>query len=290
RDRRGDLAALLTATRGQVDRRAQRVPAEEHGRAADDLEPLYGLEGNQVEVHFLYSGLVDPDAVQEDAHALRQPRHRRHHESPDGDGRLEGIALLVLEGHPRQTPDRIREHPLLRRTDLVSFEEVDGPWHPGPRQLLGERRRCRDPNGWQFDDTLLPGWTVGALDEARAAENRQENESGAGESTRSPRVKGTPRLRHALDGHALAAWRSGSRAGGDRPGVAQRRPRHGNEATLIPQPTQDAASLSFQLGQRLHSRGRLDHAAGQLRMLRPAQPLAMALDGLDHEQIRHGLV
>src|SRR5262249_20015220 len=169
-------------------------------------------------------------------------------------------------------------------------EEVDGPWHPGPRQLLGERRRCRNPNGWQFDDTLLPGWTVGALDEARAAENRQENESGAGESTRSPRGKGTRRLHHALDGPAPAAWGQARGAGGDRPGAAQRRPRPGNEPTLTPQPTQDAASLSSQLGQRLHRRGRLDHAAGQLRMPCSAQPLALELDGLDHEQIRHGLV
>src|SRR5215467_649397 len=94
-----------------------------------------------------------------------------------------------------------------------------------------------------------------------------------------------PRLHHALDRDALAAGRSGCRVR-----VAQRRARHGNEATPVPQPTQDAAPLPLQLLQSLHRRGRLDHAAGQLRMLRSAQPLAMALDGLDHEQRWHGLV
>src|SRR5262249_44384553 len=91
----------------------------------------------------------------------------------------------------RQTPDRIREHPLLRCADLFPFEEVDGSGHPGPWQLLGQGRGSRDANRWQLDQAWLARRTVGALDEARAPEDRPGNESRAGESTRSRRVKGT---------------------------------------------------------------------------------------------------
>src|SRR5215467_7679279 len=92
--------------------------------------------------------------------------------------------------HARQTPDRVREHPLLRRTDLLPFEEVGGPWYPGPWQPLGLGRGSGDANGWQLDQTRLGGRTIGALGEARAGEEREDDERGAGEPTRSPRAKG----------------------------------------------------------------------------------------------------
>ena len=97
--------------------------------------------------------------------------------------------MLVLEGHARQTPDRIREYPLPRRTDLLPFEKVDGPGHPGPWQLLGQGRGSRDANRWQLDQAWLARRTVGALDEARAAEGRKEHERGTREPTRSPRTR-----------------------------------------------------------------------------------------------------
>src|SRR5437764_982014 len=102
RDLGDDLARLPPPPRDHVDRAAERVAPEEDGRAADHLDPLHVLERDQVEVHLLHRRLVEPHAVEEDAEALRQSRHRRRAESSEREVRLEAVPLLVLERGARK--------------------------------------------------------------------------------------------------------------------------------------------------------------------------------------------
>ena len=113
-----DLAALFSAARGQADGRPQRVAAEEDRGTPDDLDAVHGFQRNQVEVDLLDRGLVEPHAVEEDAHALGQARHRRHDEPAERQGGLEGVPLLVLETHTRQALENVREDRSSWRPDL----------------------------------------------------------------------------------------------------------------------------------------------------------------------------
>src|SRR5207247_933920 len=55
---RHELAALLTSPRDDVERAAERVPAEERGRPANDLDPLDVVERDQIEVDLFDGRLV----------------------------------------------------------------------------------------------------------------------------------------------------------------------------------------------------------------------------------------
>src|SRR5439155_20403355 len=104
-----DLAAVFSAARAQADGRPRRVAAEGDRGTPDGLDAVHGLKRNQVEVALLGRGLVEPHAVEEDAHAVGQARDRRHDEPAERQGGLEGVPLLVLETHTRQALENVRE-------------------------------------------------------------------------------------------------------------------------------------------------------------------------------------
>src|SRR5205823_5753898 len=119
-----DLADLLAPACDHVDRPAQRVPPEEDRRAADDVDSLDVLEGDQIEVHLLHGRLVEADAVEEDAQPRRQAGDRRDRESPEREVRLKPVSLLTLQRDARKALERLRQHRGRITPDLRPGERV----------------------------------------------------------------------------------------------------------------------------------------------------------------------
>src|SRR5439155_822856 len=121
-----DLADLLASARDQVDRPAESVPTEEDRGAPDHVHALDVLERDQIEVHLLHGGLVEADAVEEDAEPRRQAGDRRDRESPEREVRLEPVSLLALERNARQTLEGLRQHRGRITPDLRPGERLPG--------------------------------------------------------------------------------------------------------------------------------------------------------------------
>src|SRR2546428_7329988 len=97
-----DLADLLAPACDHVDRPAQRVPPEEDRRAADDVDSLDVLEGDQIEVHLLHGRLDEADAVEEHDQPRAYNAVRRDLGYPARKQRPEPEFLLTLQLHARK--------------------------------------------------------------------------------------------------------------------------------------------------------------------------------------------
>src|SRR5262249_2039622 len=73
-------------------------------------------------------------------------------------------------------------------------------------------------------------------------------------------------------------------------GATKWRARSGDRDATVPHLSEKPPSLALEVLHRLDGRLRLGEAPRQFRIFRAAQPPAAALDRLDHEQVRHGLV
>ena len=102
-----DLARRLPPPSNDVDGPAERIAAEEHRGPSDHLNTFHVLERNEVEVDLFHRGFVEPDPVEEHAHALWEAGDRRGREAAQRERRLERSALLVLQRDPGQAFEEI---------------------------------------------------------------------------------------------------------------------------------------------------------------------------------------
>src|SRR5712692_7818722 len=158
-DLRDELAGCLSAPRDDVESAAERVPAEEHRGPANHLDALHVAEWDQVEIDLLDGWLVQADPVEEDADSLRETRDGRSGESAKSEGRLERVALLVLERDARAALEKIGENRRARRSELLAFDDIEWARQPPSGQRGGHRRRCRDVHRGQRNHlvTLVSG-------------------------------------------------------------------------------------------------------------------------------------
>src|SRR6266851_7954147 len=103
-------------------------------------------------------------------------------------------------------------------------------------------------------------------------------------------VPGPTRVTRSLSSRASMAVSLPGALGLASFGLPERWPWNGDRGAAVPHLPQHPEPLPLQPVERLEGGGRLGDAAGQLRMLRAANPLAAALDRLEHEQVGHRLV
>ncbi len=114
----------------EVDRAAERVPAQQRAVAREDLDPVDVVHRQQVEIHLRGLRLVHAHAVEKDRDALRQAHHRGRVESPGRDVELVGAADVVVGREAGHLVDRIRENARLVCVHLARTERGHPRRHP----------------------------------------------------------------------------------------------------------------------------------------------------------------
>ncbi len=151
-----DLARRLSAAGDDVEGSPEGVPAEQHRGASDHLDPGHVLQRDQIEVDLLHGGLVEANAVEEHADALGQAGDRGGGEAAQDEIRLEGIALLALEGDARLALEHLRQPGGVTGLHLRPPEGVHRARDPVARETPGQRRRRGDQHRRQCHRVLGP--------------------------------------------------------------------------------------------------------------------------------------